>query len=88
MDFFGKFFTERVEEFSREHEENHVRVEVVTLGGQRFDILRIKATDVVTRLYTRDDRMVFLPYHNIAYVDVSILKDQRIVGFQPSTSSE
>ena len=88
VDFFGKSFTERVGEFSRDHGDNDVRVEIVTLGGQRFDILRVTATDLGLRLYTRNEQMVYLPYQYIAHVEVSILEDHRIVGFQLSTSTD
>jgi hypothetical protein len=87
-DFFGPSFTERVGDFSRDNAGNDVRVEIVTLGGQRFDVLQVKASNVGTRLYTRDDQMVFVPYSYIAQVEVSVLKDHRIAGFQLSPSPE
>lgn len=87
-DFFGRAFAERVQEFSRDHGEAHLRVEVVTLSGERHDTLQIKAIETGTRLYTHDDRLVFLPYSQIAFIDVSILRDHRVEAFRPSTSSE
>jgi hypothetical protein len=88
MTFFGRDFAERVREFSRQHDDANVRVEVVTLTGERLDVLRMRAIETGTRLSTRDDRLVFLPYPHIAYIDLSALQDHRIAGFQLSTSSE
>ena len=86
--FFGAAFAERVQEFSRDHGDANVRLEVVTLTGERLDALQIRAVETGTRLSTRDDRLVFLPYPHIAYIDVSILQDHRIPGFQLSTGPE
>ena len=88
MAFFGGSFAERVREFSREHDDTHVRLEVVTLTGERLDALNLRAAETGTSLSTRDDRLVFLPYAQIAYVDVAILKDHRVTGFQLSVGSE
>ena len=80
--FFGEEFEKRVREFSREHEGLGVRVEVVTLEADRLDVLELHAVDAGVRLVTRDDRLVFLPYANIAHLDVALLRDHRIVGFE------
>ncbi len=80
--FFGGAFAEAVREFSRDHENAEVRLEVVTLTGERLDAMRLSAVEIGTTLFTRDERMVFLPYSQIAYVDVAILKDHRVSGFQ------
>jgi hypothetical protein len=80
--FFGREFADRVREFSHEHEGLGVRVEVVTLEGERLDVLEIVAGDTGVRLVTRDDRLVFLPYAHIAHVDVSLLRDHRIASFE------
>jgi hypothetical protein len=80
--FFGGAFTERVREFSRTHNDANVRLEVVTTNGERLDALQLSAVETGTRLSTRDDRLVFLPYSLIAYVDVAILQDHRIAGFE------
>jgi len=88
MAFFGGSFAERVREFSREHDDTHVRLEVVTLTGERLDALTLRAAETGTSLSTRDERLVFLPYAQIAYVDVAILKDHRVTGFQLSVGSE
>lgn len=85
--FFGKDFAKRAREFSREHGGLGVRVEFVTRDGERLDVLEIKATDDGARVVTRDDRMVFLPYAQIAHVDVSLLRDHRIESFELPTSS-
>ena len=37
MAFFGGSFAERVREFTREHDDTHVRLKVVTLTGERLD---------------------------------------------------
>jgi hypothetical protein len=88
MAFFGGAFAERVREFSHDHDDAHVRLEVVTLTGERLDALQLSAVESGTRLSTRDERLVFVPYPHIAYVDVAILKDHRIAGFQLSVGSD
>jgi hypothetical protein len=80
--FFGREFAERVEEFRREREGLGVRVEIVTLEGERLDVLDIVSGDAGVRLVTRDDRLVFLPYAHIAHVDVTLLRDHRITSFE------
>jgi hypothetical protein len=86
--FFGRAFAERIQEFSRDHDDASVRLEIVTLTGERLDALEIRVLETGTRVYTRDDRLVFLPYQHIGYIDVSILQDHRIPGFRISTGSE
>jgi hypothetical protein len=86
--FSGRDFAENVRQFSRDNEDMNVRLEVVTLNGERLDTLRLRAVEDGARLSTRDGRLIFLPYPHIAYVDVSILQDHRVAGFQLSTSSE
>lgn len=85
--FFGSAFGERVREFSLEHGSLGLRVEVVTRGGERLDTLELTALETGTRLVTRDERLVFLPYAQIAHVDVSPLRDHRVAGFQLLTKS-
>ena len=94
-DFFsGRGFRETVQEFSRDHGEPDyhgdatLRVEIVTLTGDRLDTVQLEVAEAGARLSTRDDRLVFIPYEQIAYIDVSVLQDHRIPGFQLSTSSE
>jgi hypothetical protein len=85
--FDGPGFAGRVREFTTEQGTLGFRVEVVTLSGERLDTLNIEADETGVRLATRDDRLVFLPYAQIAHVDVSPLRDHRTVGFQLSTGS-
>jgi hypothetical protein len=82
--FFGGAFAERVREFSHEHDDAHVRLEVLTVTGERLDALRLSAVETGATLSTRDERLIFLPYSQIAYVEVAILKDHRVAGFQLS----
>jgi hypothetical protein len=86
--FFGKDFAKRAGAFSREHGGLGVRVEFVTRSGERLDVLTIKATKDGATMITRDDRMVFLPYAQIAHVDVALLRDHRIAAFEFPTDSE
>jgi hypothetical protein len=88
MAYFGGAFAERVREFTQDHNNAHVRLELVTLNGERLDALQLRADEKGTSISTRDDRLVFLPYSLIAYVDVAILRDHRIPGFQLSVGSE
>ena len=80
--FFSQGFIESVQDSSRAHDEASLRLEVVTLGGDRIDTLQLRAVETVLRLSTRDDRLVFLPYPHIAYIDVSVMRDHRVAGFQ------
>jgi hypothetical protein len=82
--FFGGAFAERVREFSHEHDDAHVRLEVLTLTGERLDAVQLSAVESGATLSTRDERLIFLPYSQIAYVEVAILKDHRVAGFQLS----
>lgn len=86
--FFGRGFLERVQEFHLEHEDGSLRVEIVTVTGERIDALRLEAVENGARLYTREERLVFLPYERMAHIEVSILQDFRIPGFQLSTSAD
>jgi hypothetical protein len=86
--FSSRDFADAVRQFSRDNEDMNVRLEVVTLEGERLDTLRIKAVADGARLSTRDGRLVFLPYLHIAHIDFSVLQDHRIPGFQLPTSSE
>jgi hypothetical protein len=88
MAYFGGAFADRVREFSHDHNDAHVRLEVVTLNGERLDALQLRADEKGTSISTRDDRLVFLPYSLIAYVDLAILKDRRVAGFQLSVGPE
>jgi hypothetical protein len=50
-------------------------------------VLEIGAADSGLRLVTRDDRLVFVPYANIAHLDVSLLRDHRITSFDLASMS-
>ena len=88
MAYFGGHFAERVRSFRHDHDDAHVRLEVVTLNGERLDALQLHADETGTSITTRDDRLVFLPYSLIAYLDLAILQDRRIAGFQLSLDSD
>jgi hypothetical protein len=80
--YFRGVFAERVREFSHENEDARVRVQVVTPNGERHDALQLRAAEAGGTILTRDERLVFLPYSRIAYVEVTVLQDRRIPGFQ------
>lgn len=80
--FFTAELPERALEFVRERGGLGMRVDVVTRGGERIDVLAIRPETVGARLVTRDDRLVFVPYEHIAHVDVSLLLDHRIESFE------
>lgn len=80
--FDGPDFSGRVHEFTVEEGTLGVRVEIVTADGDRLDTLEIETAESEVRLITRDDRLVFLPYAQIAHVDVSPLRDHRTTSFR------
>jgi len=80
--FFDEHFAAQVRDFRREHDNANLKVEVVAITGERFDTLQLRAIITGTRLLTRKEQLVFLPYPNIAFIDVSPLQDHRIPGFQ------
>ena len=84
--FFEGEFAEAALEFVREHEGLGIAVEFVTLSGQRLDVLEALTSDEGLRLVTRDEWLVFLPYEQIAHVNVSPLKDYRTASFEVATS--
>ena len=88
MAYFGAAFADRVREFTQEHDNAHVRLEVVTPSGERLDALQLRADETGTSISTRDDRLVFLPYSLIAYLEFAILRDHRVPGFRLSVGSE
>jgi hypothetical protein len=88
MAYFGGAFAERVREFSHEHNDAHLRLEVVTPNGERLDALELRADEQGASISTRDNRLLFLPYSLIAYLDVAILQDRRVAGFQLSVGPE
>ena len=86
--FFEKEFAKRAREFSREHGGLGVRLEFVTREGERLDVLEMKSSGDGVRLVTRDERLVFLPYGEIAHVDVSLLRDHRVDSFELPVGGE
>ena len=87
MAYFGGAFAERIREFTEEHDDASMRLEVVTLSGERLDALELRADEQGTSVSTRDNRLVFLPYSLIAYLDVATLQDRRVASFQLSVGS-
>jgi hypothetical protein len=86
--FSSRDFAETVRQYSRDNEDMNVRLEVVTVNGDRLDTLHLRAAEAGARLFTRDGRLIFMPYPNIAYVDVAVLQDHRIPGFRLSAGSD
>lgn len=84
--FFRTEFATRAVEFSREHGGLGIQVEFVTGGGERLDVLQMEVTGDGVRLVTRDTRLVFLSYAQIAHVDVSLLRDHRVESFELPSS--
>ena len=84
--FFDGEFAETALEFVREHEGLGIAVEFVTSSGQRLDVLEVLTSDEGVRLVTREEWLVFLPYAQIAHVNVSPLKDHRMASFKVATS--
>lgn len=80
--YFRGLFADRVREFSHDHEDARVRVQVVTPNGEQHDALQLRAGETGGTILTRDARLIFVPYSRIAYVEVSILNDHRIPGFE------
>jgi hypothetical protein len=88
MAYFGGAFADRIRELSREHDNAHLRLEVVTPHGERLDALQLRADEQGASISTRDNRLLFLPYSLIAYLDVAVLQDRRVAGFELSVGSE
>ena len=84
--FFDGEFAETALEFVRKHEGLGIAVEFVASSGQRLDVLEVLTSDEGVRLVTREEWLVFLPYEQIAHVNVSPLKDHRMASFQVATS--
>jgi hypothetical protein len=81
-DFFRQEFPRKVRTFSDERESVPVRVVVSTVAGRDFDIQRMTSDDTGLTLYTREDRMIFLPYGVIEHIQVSVAEDRRVQGFE------
>lgn len=80
--FFEKELAKRGLEYGQEHGGLGLRIELVTRDGERLDALKLEADAEGVRLETRDDRLVFVPYGQIAHVDVALLRDHRIEAFE------
>ena len=86
-DFFRREFPQKVQGFSDERESVPVRVVVSTVGGRDFDVQRMTSNDTVATLYTREDKMIFLPHDVIEHIQVSVAEDHRVAGFEIQTES-
>ena len=87
-DFFRREFPQKVQGFSDERESVPVRVVISTVGGRDFDIQRMTSNDSVATLYTREDRMIFVPYSVSEHIQVSVAEDRRVPGFEIRTDSD
>ena len=85
-DFFRDPFLQRVADFAREHNVRSVKVDVVTRSLERYNIQAIHSSDEGARLITLEGMMVFLPYHEISRVEVSVPRGDTAVGFQLPSS--
>lgn len=86
--FFVGEFAEKTREFVRAHGGLGIAVEFVTLGGERLDVLEIQAIEGEgMTLVTRDERLVFLPYAQLAHVAVMAQRDHRTASFQLLTNA-
>jgi hypothetical protein len=65
-----------------------IAVEFVTVGGEHLDVLSVESLegDGMT-LVTRSERLVFLPYAQIALVEMKGERDHRIASFKLPESS-
>ena len=86
-DFFRREFPQKVQGFSDERESVPVRVVISTVGGRDFDVQRMTSNDTVATLYTREDKMIFLPHDVIEHIQVSVAEDRRVAGFEIQTES-
>jgi hypothetical protein len=80
--YFQGLFADRVREFSHDHGDAAVRVQIVTANGAQHDSLQLRAGETGGTVVTRNERLLFVPYSNIAYIEVAILNDHRMQGFE------
>ena len=78
----------RVQRFSTERESLPVRVVISTRAGRDFDIERMTTSNAGIALYTREDKMIFLPYSVIEHIEVSVAPDRRVPGFEIPSESD
>ena len=81
-------FALRVQRFSEERESLPVRVVIATAAGRDFDIQRMTTSNAGIALYTREDKLVFMPYGAIEHIEVSVAQDRRVEGFEIPTESD
>lgn len=81
-------FAQRVQRFSEERESLPVRVVISTVSGRDIDIQRMTTSNAGVALFTREDKLVFMPYDAIEHIEVSIAQDRRIEGFAIPTESD
>ena len=87
-EFFMREFALRVQRFSAERDSLPVRVVISTTTGRDFDIERIATSNAGIALYTREDKMILLPYSAIEHVEISVAQDRRLQGFEIPAESE
>ena len=81
-------FAQRVQRFSEERESLPVRVVISTAAGRDIDVQRMTTSNAGVALYTREDRLVFLPYDAIEHIEVSVAQDRRVEGFEIPVESD
>ena len=77
---------EKIRKFSADRDDSPLRVVICTLNGSRYDVEKFTFSDLGMNLFPRSERLgeemtVFLPFQQIAQVEVSSIKDRREVGF-------
>jgi hypothetical protein len=87
-EFFMREFALRVQRFSAERESLPVRVVISTKAGRDFDIERMTTSNAGLALYTREDKLVFMPYGAIEHIEVSVAPDRRVPGFEIPSESD
>jgi len=87
--FFLGEFAEKTREFLQAHGEVNSTVEFATRGGVSLDVVELRdiGRSGMT-LVTRSERLVFLPYAQLAYVEITVQRDHRIAGFQLPPSAQ
>ena len=87
-DFFRREFPQKLQRLSDERESSPLRVVISTVGGRDFDIQRMTSSDTGTTLYTREDKIIFLPYGAIEHIEISVAQDRRVAAFEIPTDSD
>jgi hypothetical protein len=83
LEFFsGPNWHEKISSFSADQNELPLRVVICTSNGSRYDVQKFTLSDLGLHLFPRSgDTMVFLPFQQIAQVEVSSILDRREAGF-------